>query len=530
MILKPNATVGENFAGDAYDFWYGYVKDLLDKAAEGDEDSEKCVIDAGVPVWESLSSPETTTFDIADLGLISGTIVHAPNALGYPDKVNVIRGIPYAKPPEGSLRFAPPEEAEPWDDTLDGISQAPSCPDAAVEDWDEDCLTLDVSFVNSSSNDLPVIVFIGDHNLQSVPSAEKLACGTKSVVVTFRYRVGALGFLSTKDEYAPGNYGLRDILAVLNWVQENIGKAPFNGDKNKVTLMGYGTGGSIVNLLFYTKLSEGLFQHAISLGGTAASRLFANPLQPDPKQQAMSLGKLVGCTGTTEEIISCLRSENVTVSDIISASKSFETPFPFFPVADGDFLEVSVQNLTRKASYPSSPVNYLIGITESQAAGKLMGMMDIIDSCPSEADFKNFVDSIISKYVSDTRTIRNAIVPTIVSRYVDDLSFTDEDCPIRARILDFLQDFFVVIPTMITAGSHIKAGGEVYIYNFEQAPKYRTDHTANLPSSVGPALGDDVQYLFGWPYSKIAPGCYGPEDRETTILLMRIFHQFIDSG
>ncbi|XP_072040819.1 LOW QUALITY PROTEIN: uncharacterized protein [Amphiura filiformis] len=521
MILEPNATVGQNFAGEAYDFWYGYIKSVLEEGETDDEDSEQCVLDAGVPVWESFPPQETKTHNIADLGSITGTILYVPDESGSPNKVNVIRGIPYAKAPVDALRFAPPQEVEPWDVTLDGVSPAFQCPGAMTTDWDEDCLTLDVTFVESNDASLPVVVFIGGYNLQTgrgTPSAEGLAAGTESVVVTFRYRVGALGFLSTGDEYAPGNYGLQDIIAVLKFVNNHISK--FGGDPNKVTLMGYGTGGSIVNMLFYLKDAQGLFQRAISLSETASARDFTNIIQSDPLNQATSLGKKLQCKGNPKELLQCLRSSNVTVSDILDASLST----PFFPVVDGDILTDTIPNLVTNSSY--SAVDYLIGITENQAATK---MMKEVDSCPTENEFRKRVNSGWYVLKKDPGPVRQAIA----AAYLDNIppyNVTTVPCPLQTRFLDFLQDYFVVVPTLDTAKTHIKAGGRVFLYSFQQTPKYRSDHSSHLPSWVGPSRGDDLQYLFGMPYSPLSPGCYGPEDRETTVTLMRILRDFFSSG
>ena len=524
MILEPNATVGVNYASDAYDFWYGYIKDLLEEGEIDDEDSELCVIDAEIPVWESLPPPENITHEINGLGQVTGRAVYVglSNEDGSPRKVNIIRGIPYAKSPIGELRFAPPEDVEPWDDTLDGVTAPPQCPELTEStDWDEDCLTLDVTFPEGDGP-FPVVVFIGGYNFQSgrhPPSTDGLAAGTESVIVTFRYRVGAFGFLSTGDKSAPGNYGLQDIIAVLNFVNKYI--KDFNGDPEKVTVMGYGTGGSIVNLLFHLKQADDLFHRAVSLGETGSARFLARVESPDPIQ----LGKELGCEGDNNELIQCLRSENVTAFDILNATDSMS--LSFLPVVDGDTLTDTIANFATDNSY--SPVDYLIGVTQHQAAGEMMMMMENREDCPNEDTFREHIGSVIDMYMEDPGPIRQVIAAEYLAN-LDEAS-NDDECPLRKRFMEFLQDFIVIIPTLDTAETHIEAGGKVYLFNFQQSPKYRSEHSLHLPPSMGPSRGDDIQYLFGMPYSAAhSPGCYGPEDREPTLALMRILGRFFDSG
>lgn len=85
------------------------------------------------------------------------------------------------------------------------------------------------------------------------------------VVVTVQYRLGVLGFLSTGDEHAPGNWGFLDVVAALRWVRENIG--PFGGDHNSVTIFGGSAGGCIVSALVLSPLAAGLFHRAIAQSG-----------------------------------------------------------------------------------------------------------------------------------------------------------------------------------------------------------------------------------------------------------------------
>ena len=173
----------------------------------------------------------------------------------YENGIWVYRGIPYAEPPTGDLRWKPPEPANPWKGILKAEKFSPSCPQAVAPDFgpewtpgemDEDCLHLNIwTSVNNSNDKLPVMVFIYGGAYVRGSSALPLYDGTSLakkgvVVVTFNYRVGVLGYmahpqLSEESPYSiSGNYGLLDQEAALKWVQKNI--AAFGGDPDRVTI------------------------------------------------------------------------------------------------------------------------------------------------------------------------------------------------------------------------------------------------------------------------------------------------------
>jgi bile salt-stimulated lipase len=123
------------------------------------------------------------------------------------------------------------------------------------------------------------------------------------VFVTFNYRLGVLGFLSTEDDVVPGNNGLKDQVMALRWVQDNI--ASFGGNPNSVTLTGLSAGGSSVHLHYFSKMSEGLFHRGFSQSGVALNT-FA--LQKDAANKAKRLGEAVGCPITsTRVMVDCLK-------------------------------------------------------------------------------------------------------------------------------------------------------------------------------------------------------------------------------
>lgn len=116
------------------------------------------------------------------------------------------------------------------------------------------------------------------------------------VLVTFNYRVGVLGFLSLKTTACPGNYGLKDMVLALKWVQRNI--AVFGGDPNNVTIFGESAGGSAVQYLMMSKSAKGLFHKAISQSGTA---LDPWAMSHEPRDFAFALGRELGLDAKSDE-------------------------------------------------------------------------------------------------------------------------------------------------------------------------------------------------------------------------------------
>jgi para-nitrobenzyl esterase len=204
--------------------------------------------------------------------------------------VNIFKGIPFAAPPVGPLRWKAPQPAAAWTDVLKADHFGHSCmqgPNTPFGPWtaeyiyvtpaSEDCLYLNVWMPKAAAGTkLPVLVYIygGGFNSGSgdcpIYDGEALA-RTGMVVVTFNYRVGALGFMAhpeltaESEHHSSGNYGLLDQIAALNWVKENI--AGFGGDPSKIAIAGQSAGAMSVEDLLASPLAKGLFHAAIADSG-----------------------------------------------------------------------------------------------------------------------------------------------------------------------------------------------------------------------------------------------------------------------
>ncbi len=193
----------------------------------------------------------------------------------------VFKGIPFASPPVGRLRFQAPRKPEPWEGVRDATKYGPSAPQDTmvgmeVGPQNEDCLYLNVWTPAADGQKRPVMVwihgggFMGGSGSQEMYEASNLARNGNCVVVTTNYRIGALGFMFLadvmgKDFPCTANAGLLDQIAALQWVKENISR--FGGDPSNVTIFGESAGGMSVSTLLGTPAARGLFHKAIPQSG-----------------------------------------------------------------------------------------------------------------------------------------------------------------------------------------------------------------------------------------------------------------------
>ncbi|XP_060534166.1 acylcarnitine hydrolase-like [Cylas formicarius] len=265
-------------------------------------------------IFVSVALAADLIVDLPD-GTIRGSEITYDNKSYY-----AYRGIPFAAPPLGKLRFQAPVPPQPWDGVLDTnatrsccISMTPSIEEAGLED--EDCLYLNVyTPPRKITEKLPVMVWIygGGFStgcISDVTSGPFFLLDQDLVIVYINYRVGLYGFLSTQDDVVLGNAGLKDQLLAMKWTKNNI--ALFGGDPEKITLFGGSAGGISVGAHVVNKKSAGLYRAAICQSGCSLTYMdITNP--KDPKQAAYDYAKYIDPTisekNTTTEIRDFLQS------------------------------------------------------------------------------------------------------------------------------------------------------------------------------------------------------------------------------
>ena len=210
---------------------------------------------------------------------------HLQGRLLSPSPGAAFKGIPYARPPVGDLRWHEPVAVAPWDGIRHAGALGPPCAqnaqgwnDAAAHISKEDCLYLNVWTPEwPPKTKRPVLFWIhgggntgGSATNIAIDGAVLASRGI--VVVTIHYRLNAFGFLALPEltaespHHASGNYGLLDQIAALRWVRDNI--AQFGGDPDRVTIAGQSAGAQDLGLLMTSPLAEGLFRGAIAESGT----------------------------------------------------------------------------------------------------------------------------------------------------------------------------------------------------------------------------------------------------------------------
>ena len=296
-------------------------------------------------------------------GLVSGVY----DAAGA---VRIYKGLPFAAPPVGDLRWREPQPVRPWSgiriaDRFASVCQQPLVPRNAImglfsfDDppecgMSEDCLYLNVwTGARSADEKLPVILWIfgGGHRLGG--GSHPVSWGTSlaargAVVVTLNYRVGALGFLAhpelTRESGASGNYGSLDIIAALRWVRDNV--AAFGGDPGCVTIYGQSAGATEVSVMMASPLARGLFHRAMGgSGGRFDGALFGGPMAhlAASESEGSAMAEKLGARSLEP-------MRNLPADAFLGVHKQWG------PIVDGYVLERSVEATFRSGSQAAVPL------------------------------------------------------------------------------------------------------------------------------------------------------------------------------
>ncbi len=304
----------------------------------------------------------TTSFAAAAKGSGDAPIVNieggAVRGIAVPGGF-AFRGLPYAAPPIGNLRWRPPQPPSSWNGVRDATEFAPSCPQPPNPPnlflpqgpLDEDCLYLNISTPKLRRDaDLPVLVWI--HGGGWTQDAGRNYNGTNLaadgiVVVTINYRLGALGFLAhpalaTVPGGPSGNYGHMDQQAALRWVQRNIRR--FGGDPDNVTIAGESAGALSVLVHLVSDGSRGLFHRAIVQSGSFALT-----------QLSLAAGEAFGQTfaasvGCPDQTAECLR--DLPVSTLVENFPGAAIP----GIVDGKVLKESLGTALAAGRFARVPV------------------------------------------------------------------------------------------------------------------------------------------------------------------------------
>jgi para-nitrobenzyl esterase len=324
---------------------------------------------------------------IAAMALLDGAALAAPKPVrtdaGWlsgvtTDGVESFKGIPYAAPPVGALRWRSPQPAARWRGVRHADAfGAPCMQPVRGEGWSrieraamsEDCLTLNVFrpvAVATSAKPLPVMVWIHGGGLRSGASSLPLYDGAAFarggvVLVSFNYRLGRLGFFvhpalvkENADGGRFGSYGLMDQVAALQWVRRNI--AAFGGDPGNVTIFGESAGGQSVDALMVSPAARGLFHKAISQSGYGrGSYRRISTIAPDGKSSAEDEGRKVAVAWGVPD------ADAATLRALPAAKLADENTFDGLPdfYVDGPTLDADLWATFRAGK--EAPVPFIVG-------------------------------------------------------------------------------------------------------------------------------------------------------------------------
>ncbi|CAD0249725.1 unnamed protein product [Spodoptera exigua] len=445
-------------------------------------------------------------------GLLEGEMVQNE----YGGSYYSFKGIPYAQPPLGDLRFKAPQPPKPWDNIRSAKEFGPRCfqYDLFVNKGEvsgsEDCLYLNVYTPDvTPEKPLPVMVWIHGGGLVS-GSGDDFEYGPKFLVrqdvilVTFNYRLEVLGFLCLDTEDAPGNAGMKDQVAALRWVHNNI--ANFGGDPDNVTIFGESAGGVSVTYHLMSPMSKGLFRRAIAQSGVSVS-YWAQSYKP--RERGFALARKLGFNSDdVKEVYEFLKQqpiENLIKAKVpITYSEKQRTNVEvYFSVVDekqfgnserffyGDMVD-AVSNGIHEG------VEIMTGYTADEG---IMGVAVFGDYKESLEQAKNFPQFFVSYPMSLTLSTNDQLE---LGNRIKEYYFKE---PIRVpdhweNLKDFYSMDIFVFPTMrwIKLSARSKKN-KIYLYKFTCVTELNiVSELMGVGHLVGNkpvvAHSDDLMYLF----------------------------------
>ncbi|XP_010637258.1 liver carboxylesterase 1 isoform X2 [Fukomys damarensis] len=449
---------------------------------------------------------------------------------GVAQTVAIFLGVPFAKPPLGSLRFAPPQPAEPWDDVKNTTSYPPMCSQDAEQGkqmselfsnrkekipltFSEDCLYLNIYTPADlkKNSSLPVMVWIHGGGLwmggASTYDGLALTALENVVVVTIQYRLGIWGFFSTGDEHSQGNWGLLDQVAALRWVQDNI--ANFGGNPDSVTIFGASAGGSSVSFLVLSPLAKNLFHRAISESGVAATfQIVTKGVKPMAEKMAAT----AGCeTTTSAAMVHCLRQK--TENELLETQKIVFSVVTL--VIDGVMLSRAPEEIQAAKNFSTVP--YIVGINK-QEFGWFLPLI-LRDSLSED-----ILDQKTGTFEKNARSYFNMSDNSIHVAIEKYLGATNDSVKKLELFKDLLTDVFFAVPSVNVARGHRDAGAPTYMYEFQYRPSFSSPLK---PSSVVGDHGDEIFSVFGTPFLKEGAS---EEELNLSKMVMKFWANFARNG
>jgi len=415
------------------------------------------------------------------------------------DGLCAFRGIPYARPPVGALRFRAPASVEPWRGVRAADAFGPTPPQNAsmvgallglpATESSEDCLTLNVWTPACDGARRPVLVWIHGGGFlfgagsQPLYDGARLARRGDAVVITINYRLGALGWLALPglgdDGALGGNFGLLDQIAALEWVRDNV--AAFGGDPRNVTVFGESAGGMSVGTLLGTPAARGLFQRAILQSGAAHNVSSPEIASRVGRRFLETLGAGARDLGALREapLAALLDAQAKTAAALFGRMAE---GLPFQPVVDGTVLPK--RPLDAIASGACAGVPILVGTNLDE--WKLFGLAD---TSLAKLDEAGLVERL-ARVLGATGGDGTGLAARAVEVYRAARSARRESVEARELWFAIEGDRVFRVPAIRLAEAAAEQGSAVHKYLFGHA-------SPALGGALGACHALEVPFVFG---------------------------------
>ncbi|WP_321472400.1 carboxylesterase/lipase family protein [uncultured Paludibaculum sp.] len=448
----------------------------------------------------------------------SGTVEGAP---GTNPAIRTFKGVPFAAPPVGDLRWKAPQPSPKWKGARPATAfgarcmQAPIYSDMIFRDPgpSEDCLTLNIwTPAKSAKEKLPVMVWVYGGGFQaggtSEPRQDGEVLATKGViVVSMNYRMGIFGFFAhpelTKESghNASGNYGLMDQAEALRWVKQNI-KA-FGGDPNNITIFGESAGSFSVSALMSSPLSRDLMTRAIGESGA----FFGSTLGARNLEQSEQAGVKFAATQKAESL-AALRA--IPADKLLDATKANRGDFR--PNIDGYYFPTAAADIYAAGKQAHIPL--------------LAGWNS--DESPYQALMANAKEKLtVQRFTEDARTRYKDAADAFLKVYT---ATSDEDALKSARALG--GDMFIAYGTWRWINAHARTSGSpVYQYVFDRVrPPLPGANMGGIPATMlGAVHASEIEYVFGALDSN-KNFAWQPDDHKVSDLMRSYWTNFAKTG